>query len=256
MLRSEKRRQVISKYLRAGAKTLAAPVLAMNQHRVERHFRLTLTDTALASKWVNDYLGGLKLAANAHILDFGCGRGRVTALLRQQRFRIAALDIQTHAWWQNLPGVEFRIAPPDSRVAPFGDAEFDVVLNIDSTHYYSAEQLRNHAIEVHRLLRPGGHWIVLQVNPEAYGASLIRLRPPGRMHSLEEVRVICTETGFNETDYWYEGLTSPCFPLLYARLRHLVAPYPLYMYDHGSWIERLVPARRRHRWVTRMQKAG
>ncbi len=246
---------MISKYLRAGARTLAGPVLAMNHRRIEKHFRSTLTNASLARQWVNTYLGGLNLKAGTRILDFGCGRGRVAALLRQQGFRIAALDIQAYTWWQNLPGVEFSVAPPDSRVAPFGDAEFDVVLNIDSTHYYSVEQLQNHAAEVHRLLRPGGHWIVLQVNPEAYGASLIGLRPPGRMHSLDDVRLICTETGFKETDYWYEGLTSPCFPLFYARLRHLVVPYPLYMYDHNSWIERLVPARRRHRWVTRMQKA-
>ena len=228
----------------------------MNRYRIEKHFRSTLTDAALARNWANAYLSGLKLKADARILDFGCGRGRVVALLRQQGFRIAALDIQPQGWWQNLPSVEFVVAPPDSDVVPFGDAQFDVVLNIDSTHYYSAEQLRNHANEVHRMLRPGGYWIVLQVNPEAFGASLIRLRPPGRMHSLEEMRLICAEGGFKERDYWYEGLTSPCFPLLYARLRHLVAPYPLYMYDHGSWIERLVPAHRRHRWVTRMQKAS
>ncbi len=238
----------------SGVKTIATPVHAINARRIEKYYLATLSDPGLAESWTRHYLGGIDIRSGARILDYGCGRGRVTALLRQRGFRVVGLDIQAHRWWKNLSEASFVVTSPASSAIPFGDDTFDIVLNIDSTHYYSENQLRSHATEIQRVLRPGGYWIILQANNEGYGASLTQVGPPGRLHSLDDIRRTCTVAGLLEVDHWYEGLASPVSPLLYLRLRHLLRPWPLYMNDHGSWIERLMPPQKRHRWVLRTQK--
>lgn len=239
---------------RATARLLAAPLLRLNAWRVERHFRATLRDPALARSWANTYLRGLEAKPGIRVLDYGCGRGRVAGFLYQLGYEVVGVDVNASDWWRKMPDAKFIVVTPDHSRAPFRDAEFDIVLNIDSTHYYSPDRLKSHAEEVRRLLRPGGYWIVLQANPHAYGASLTQLRAPGQLHSLEDVLGMSSAEGFEEIDRRYEGLSSPVLSSLYLRLRHLVLPYPLYMYDQGSWLERLVPTRKRHRWVLRMRK--
>ena len=233
---------------------MKAAVNAVNAGRIERHYHATLTDAALAAAWVTRYLHGLEVRAGARVLDYGCGRGRVSGLLQQQGLRVVALDITAHAWWRRLPRVAFVLTSPEPVHVPFRDGTFDVVLNIDSTHYYASGQLRRHIEEVHRILAPGGAWIVLQVNGEGYGASPAQVRPPGRLHRMTDVRRLSLDAGFTEMDSWYEGVALPAISLLHARVRHLLRPWPLYMYDYDSWVERLVPARHRHRWVLRMRK--
>lgn len=230
--------------------------MSANQRRIERHYRATLQDGELAASWARHYLGGLPLEAGAQVLDYGCGRGRGTALLLQRGFAVTALDIQPHEWWQRLPAARFVVVEPGSLRTPFADASFDAVLNMDSTHYYSEARLEAHGGEVHRLLKPEGHWVVMQVNPEAYGAEHVQVAPPGRLHDVHRFRAQAARAGFSEVDHWYEGMASALAPRWFMRLRHLIAPYPLYMYDYGSLLERIVPPPRRHRWVLRLRKKG
>jgi SAM-dependent methyltransferase len=101
------------------ARRLAAPITALNQHRIERHYRLTLEDSALAERWARHYLGGLPLPAGARVLDYGCGRGRGTGLLLQNGFAVTAIDIRAHEWWQRLPRARFVLVETEAARTPF-----------------------------------------------------------------------------------------------------------------------------------------
>jgi SAM-dependent methyltransferase len=229
-------------------------IAAINARRIDAHYEATLSDPAVAAEWIRHYLDGLGAGAGTRVLDYGCGRGRVSAMLRQRGCSVVGADIHAHSWWKHVKGAAFVLTSTTPREAPFLDAAFDLVLNIDSTHYYDAAGLRQHAAQMYRVLRRGGHWIIVQANPEGYGASLTQVASAGRLHRLAQARESGEAAGFAEIDHWFEGLAAPIAPLFYMRLRHVLRPWPLYMNDHGSWAERLLPPRRRHRWVLRMQK--
>jgi SAM-dependent methyltransferase len=229
-------------------------VAALNARRIESYYRGALNDPSVAEKWTGHYLRGLGMAAGTRVLDYGCGRGRVSAMLRRSGCRVVGVDIQPHRWWSEIPGATFVVTSSLARYTPFWDESFDLALNIDSTHYYGADRLLHHAAEISRVLRPGGHWVIVQANPDGYGAPLACVAPPGRLHTLEAARGSCEAAGLVEIDHWFEGLAAPIAPLMYMRLRHALRPWPLYMNDHGSWAGRLVSPRRRHRWVLRVQK--
>jgi SAM-dependent methyltransferase len=96
------------------------------------------------------------------ILDVGCGRGGTIYTLKTffQPAALTGLDLSSAA-------VEFdRTTHGDDRTSFFvGDAEnlpfaaeaFDVVTNIESSHSYP--NIHRFYSEVHRVLRPGGHFL-------------------------------------------------------------------------------------------------
>lgn len=96
------------------------------------------------------------------ILDWGCGKGHITLLLRELGVLPLSCDMVTEkddsAFGQSTPLVtEFGIAVvplTDEELLPFPDASFDAVVSMGVL-----EHVRNDAgslREIHRTLRPGG----------------------------------------------------------------------------------------------------
>ncbi len=93
------------------------------------------------------------------VLEVGCGRGGgasyISRYLRPRTMvgvdfsREAIVHCRRH---RTMPGLSF--AHGDAEALPFGDDEFDVVLNIESSHCYGSVQ--RFLAEVYRVLRPGG----------------------------------------------------------------------------------------------------
>jgi SAM-dependent methyltransferase len=104
---------------------------------------------------------GVDLADCRDILDFGCGCGR---LIRQLPKRTAAklhgtdYNAPMIRWCKrNLPFATFSrngLEPP----LDFPDAGFDLVYMISVFTHLSADLQRRWAREIHRILRPGGHF--------------------------------------------------------------------------------------------------
>jgi 2-polyprenyl-3-methyl-5-hydroxy-6-metoxy-1,4-benzoquinol methylase len=112
----------------------------------------------------------------AAILDLGCGHG-------------AILWAATHAGYTNLQGVDaspeqvaaapqigvtgVRLGELDAALAATPDASQDVVILFDLLHYFTPQQQFDIADQVHRVLKPGGRWIVHVPNGEAlFGARM------------------------------------------------------------------------------------
>jgi len=94
------------------------------------------------------------------VLEVGCGHGGGAAYvmrsLRPRRMEgvdLSERSIQLCSERYPMKGLAFRTG--DALALPYGNEEFDVVLNIESSHAYPSTEtfLR----EVHRVLRPGGH---------------------------------------------------------------------------------------------------
>lgn len=233
---------------------VARPVKLINERRIERHYKKTLTDPSTAKSWVEHYFRGLNIKAGDRILDYGCGRGRLLGFFQQMGYLAVGLDMKKNDWWGNFKDTGFIVTNPQFLRIPFCDESFDVVLNIDSTHYFNADRLEKHAKEVKRILRPNGSWIILQVNPEGYNMPLITKNWHGRFHTLSEARRTLTDIGFTEIDHWFEGMALPVSSKPFNALRHLLSPWPLNMYDYNLQINRMILSEKRHRWLLRVRK--
>jgi hypothetical protein len=69
-----------------------------------------------------------------------------------------------------------------------------------------------------------------------------------RDHPRSPARDAARGAGFAEVEQGYEGFFAPVFPRLWNVLRKPLAPWPLDLSDHGSWLARIVPPRRRALW--------
>ena len=95
-------------------------------------------------------------------LDLGCGAGEILKLILQQDvgkelYGIDLSEKMLHVAKSKLPE-QVKVLLGDSESLPFPNNTFDVVFCNDSFHHYPAP--RNVLSEVHRVLKPGGTFLM------------------------------------------------------------------------------------------------
>ena len=121
------------------------------------------------------------------VLEIGTGSGYGIEVVAPRAARFVTLD--KHAPASELtqrPGVEFRqaVVPP----LPFGDAAFDCVISFQVIEHI--EKDREFVREIHRVLRPGGRFIVTTPNAPM---SLTRNPWHVREYTAAELRTLLGE---------------------------------------------------------------
>lgn len=156
----------------------------------------------------------------AQVLDAGAGSGRssLMVLLERPQSRLVALDLYEGYFGiaDNTPqrlmanaalaGVQDRIQAraADMRDMPFEENSFDAALSAYAIDHLSREGVKQSLGEIRRVLRPGGQFLLMVINPDAW----IRIAYPffvhhgyfgGRTdHELWRSRLI--EAGFEVTE--------------------------------------------------------
>lgn len=129
------------------------------------------------------------------VLDHGCGPGKVAQrVARRYGTRVLAVDsspamLAIASRERAEPLVDYRLVA-DERL-PFPDGGVDaamscyVLINIASL-----DRIRAAVAEVHRTLRPGGRYAVLDTNPDSTGIEFRTFRSgePGRRYAAGEAR--------------------------------------------------------------------
>ena len=138
------------------------------------------------------------LPAGAAILDVGCGTGE--HLKRAQKYGLVATGLEPApsmiaAARSNVP--DARIEEGVATELPFGDGEFDAVIQVEVLRYLHRDDIRQALREARRVLRPGGVLLVTLVNRWALDGFYLRQRS----------RQLFKRRAFDETNPFCEFFT-------------------------------------------------
>lgn len=154
----------------------------------------------------NDIAG--QLSPNASILDWGCGYGQMSYLLKQRGFNVTSYDVRPAD--EVLPDVPLTreisvIVSQEPTKLPFENSRFDAVLScgvLEHVDEFSqpGNEMKSLA-EIQRILKPGGKFLIFQL-PQRYAwqESIIRRFKLGyahpRRYTATEITRMLEEKGF------------------------------------------------------------
>jgi ubiquinone/menaquinone biosynthesis C-methylase UbiE len=154
-------------------------------------------------------LAGTLAARNpGSVLDWGCGYGQVTALLRERGIEVVPFDYRAEL---SRPTVEpLELFPeihahysPDPVALPFEDASFDTVLSCGVLEH--VERPESSLDEIRRVLKPGGTFYVTNLpNRYSYTEAIARVLgryyhgqlPNDRVYTKQSARDLLLRHGF------------------------------------------------------------
>ncbi len=119
---------------------------------------------AFLAALLQEYMG--TSASQIKVLDWGCGKGHITYLLKARGFDVVSCDIAVtkddSSFGQEVPIVQAKqiaVVPLHHPSAlPFGDASFDCVVSSGVLEHVQSDVASLH--EIRRVLRPGGVFFV------------------------------------------------------------------------------------------------
>ncbi|URD47674.1 class I SAM-dependent methyltransferase [Chroococcidiopsis sp. CCNUC1] len=111
-------------------------------------------------------LQNLTIQPNTQVLDLCCGSGQATELLVKYSQEVTGLDaspLSLKRAQHNVPQAKYVEA--FAQKMPFSDRSFDLVHSSMAMHEMTAEELRQILSEVHRVLKPGGIFTLVDFHP-------------------------------------------------------------------------------------------
>lgn len=104
------------------------------------------------------------------VLDLGCGEGYCSRMLSQRGAQVVGLDLSERmiglareAESAQPLGIRYDVA--DAVTADLGEASVDLVVAVFLFNYLGVEPMRQTMANVHRMLRPGGHFVFAVPHP-------------------------------------------------------------------------------------------
>jgi len=107
-------------------------------------------------------LEDVTIVPETSVLDLCCGSGQATKFLVERSRHVTGLDASPRSLkraQQNVPEADYVEAFAEAM--PFSDHQFDVVHTSVALHEMEPQQLQQILREVHRVLRPGGYFTLV-----------------------------------------------------------------------------------------------
>lgn len=166
------------------------------------------------------------LAKGAEVLDVGCGAGSNVLFLARAGLRASGIDLSPGAVAAARgraaeARLDVMVQEGDVLALPFSNGSFDALVDNGCFHTIALRRRRRYAEEVHRVLRPGGAFVLSWVAREHTAATGPSHRPSlGEVVGLLESRFLFVRTGFRPARE-DEGPSA-----YFAFLRRRTEPYP------------------------------
>ncbi len=113
---------------------------------------------------IREYFRQKKIATREMAyLDLGCGKGELAGLLAGDFGRVCGCD-PSEGMLQCAAGIETHVQQ-DPGVIPFADASFDFVSAVCVYHHVPPHARASLTMEVKRVLKPGGTFVLIEHNP-------------------------------------------------------------------------------------------
>jgi len=160
------------------------------------------------------------------ILDVGCGAGSNVLFLARSGFRASGIDLSPGAVTAarsrlSEAHLEPRVQEGDVLALPFPDGSFDGLVDNGCFHTIPLRRRARYVEEVHRVLRPGGSFVLSWVAREHTSPMGPPHRPSLReVATLLESRFLFLRTGYRPAQ---EGEGPAAY---FAFLRRRTEPYP------------------------------
>lgn len=151
------------------------------------------------------------------VLEVGTGDGVTAYLLARQGNRVLSVDVsrvaleRARSRWGAEDGLELRFEYGDARSLAFPEASFDFVVSENLVEHLSLADMRRHLAEMHRLLVPGGGYLLY--TPSRLWSGRVSAGFHLHVYTLRELCALMAEAGFRVT--WFE-------PRLLHRLGRLI----------------------------------
>lgn len=153
------------------------------------------------------------------LLDWGCGLGQMTYLLRRRGFDVTPFDIaETATRLPDLPLTrEIAVVRGNHPTElPFASETFDAVLScgvLEHVDEYSGErgnEVRS-LVEIHRVLKPGGYFPIYQLPQQhTWQEAITRALRIGYSHprrfTEREIGELLARTGFHVEQVWRHNM--------------------------------------------------
>lgn len=145
------------------------------------------------------------LAADAAILDIGCGKGFMLYDFKELMpgATIAGIDISEYAIENAMPAVKSFLRVVNAEKLPYSDKSFDLVVSINTIHNLPLERLKNALREIERVSRRYSYITIDAWRNKQEKENLYKwvLTAETMMH-VDDWKKLFDEVGYTG-DYWW-----------------------------------------------------
>ena len=182
------------------------------------------------------------------LLDWGCGYGQMSYLLRNRGFEVVSYTIESR---EPSPSNFFLreqtidvVYGEDPVWLPFEDESFDVVLSCGVLEHVEDES--SSLLEIRRILRPGGLFVVLMLpNEWSYvefmTRNVFKTSDHDRLYSIKKMCRLLSRFGFRAIRTWYSNTLPKNLTPLPEALRQLMGAHPRIWLGAEGWLSRIPP---------------
>lgn len=150
-----------------------------------------------------------RLAAGSQVLDWGCGLGQMSYLLKNRGFDVVSYDVTADG--DRLPDISLcrninRITSSEPTMLPFKEASFDAVLSCGVLEHVDEMSSQGNEVkslkEINRVLKPFGKLLIYQLPQSlSWQESIVRRFKLGYVHprrySAQEITSLLNEQSFS-----------------------------------------------------------